>query len=830
MATACLHCSLPVPPGFVTSGGASSFCCNGCETAYAIINSCGLERYYAVREAAQAQSVPAKVTRRAYAEFDDNTFQSMYCKPLPGGLLNIDLLLEGVHCAACVWLVEKLSRIAPGVIETRLDIRRASVNVTFDPTKIPLSRVARALDTLGYPPHPARGVESRKFRSAEDRRMLVRMAVAGACAGNIMLLFFALYAGMFEGMDRAHEQLFRWIAMGLNTLALAWPGWVFGRSAIAAIRTRTIHLDVPIALGLYLGGIWGAWKTVAGHGDIYFDSISALVFFLLVGRYVQQRQQRYAADAVELLFSLAPTIAHRVEADGSIADIPTEALQIGDTVEVRAGDSVPADGVILTGSSSVDLSMLTGESRPVRLQPSDAVAAGTTNLTAPLRMQVLATGEATRIGKLLRTIEEASRRRAAIVRLADQWGRRLLWALLALSAITLAIWWHLGPAIALDRAVALLIATCPCGLGLATPMAMTIALGRAARRGILIKGGDALQSLASPGTIVLDKTGTVTLGRLGLVRWWGDRNAMSPLSALEQLSSHPAAIALVRDLGQSTISTRSVTHVVQHAGAGISGTVGDHRMIAGTQSFLTREGVTLANEQLAWVDEALSEDLSPICVSIDGRCVAIAGMGDPVRPDAAASITQLRSRGWHVHMLSGDHPELALAVGREIGLSPGDCTGGASPEDKLARIRELGLRGPVVMVGDGVNDAAALAAATVGIAIRGGAEASITAADVSLSGEGLTPIIELLDGARASMRTIKWTIVSSLAYNVLAASLSMAGLISPLLAAFIMPASSLTVVAICLGGPAFRQPRVLARQTDPAPSPLPNATPIGEAA
>ncbi|HMN41097.1 MAG TPA: heavy metal translocating P-type ATPase [Phycisphaerales bacterium] len=805
--TACSHCRLPVPTGLVREGDGPQFCCHGCETSFSVIQSCGLGAYYRLLERSDAEPVAAKVTKRAYAEFDDPTFHSLYCRPLPGGLLHIDLLLEGVHCGACVWLLEKLPLVVPGVAEARVDLRRAAVAVTFSPAQVRLSRVGRALDSLGYPAHPARGPAAREARRAEDRRMLVRTAVAGACAGNIMLLFFALYAGLFEGMEHAHEQLFRWVAMALNTLCLAWPGLVFARSALAAIRTRTIHLDVPIALGLYLGGAWGIWKTIAGSGDIYFDSISALVFFLLVGRYIQQRQQRSAADAVELLFSVSPTVARRVGDDGSVSDVPTEALVPGDIVEIRPGDSAPGDGRIVSGESRLDLSVLTGESRPVPARDGDPIAAGSVNLSSVLRARVECTGESTRIGRLMRMVEEASQRRAAIVRLADRWGRWLLWALLALAALTLALWWHAGATVAIDHAAALLIATCPCGLGLATPMAMSIAIGRAARRGILVKGGDALQSLSAPGpraTIVLDKTGTVTFGRLSLVAWHGDDAARPLVGALEAHSSHPAAIALHRDLADDATADLPVEQSVQHTGAGIEGLVAGTHVAVGTRALLSSLGCTFDPVLDNRAEEVIRRGDSPVLIALDRRCVALAALGDPIRPDATACIRELRALGWRVEMLSGDHPDITASVGRSIGLDPADCRGGTTPEAKLAAIRELSTRGPVVMVGDGVNDAAALAAATVGVAVRGGAEASLTAADVSLSREGLSPLVELFHGARQTMRTIHWTIAASLVYNALAASLAIAGLISPLLAAFIMPASSLTVVAICLRGGAFR--------------------------
>ncbi len=825
--TLCTHCKLPVPAGLIRKGVGSSgaqFCCHGCETAYSVINSCGLDAYYTLIDRSDSERTPAKSTRRAYAEFDDPTFHSLYCTPIAGGQLRTELLLEGVHCAACVWLVEKLPRIVPGVVEARLNMRRASVAVTFDPAQANLSSIARALDSLGYAPHPSRGQggsAARDARRVEDRKMLVRMAIAGACAGNIMLLFFALYAGMFEGIEHGYEQLFRWVAMALNTVCLGWPGLVFARSALAALRTRSIHLDVPIALGLYLGGGWGIYKTIAGTGDIYFDSVSALVFFLLVGRFIQQRQQRAAADAVELLFSLTPAIARKVICDPDhsstpslpVQEVPTEALSPNDIVEVRAGDSIPADGEIIRGQSQVDLSLLTGESRPMHVALGDQVAAGSVNLGSTILVRVQTIGESTRIGKLVRMIEDASRRRAAIVKLADRWGRWLLWALLALSAATLAIWWHVGTSIAIDHAIALLIATCPCGLGLATPMAMTVAIGRAARRGMLIKGGDALQSLAAPGsrgTIVLDKTGTITFGALALVRWHGDDEARPFLAAIESQSAHPIARALVRDLASHANPSLRVEHVTQHVGEGKGGleaTVDGHRVVTGTRRLIESCRIPIPPDLDGTAADALRDALSPVFVAVDDRCVAVAVMGDSIRPDALAAIAAFQSRGWRIKVLSGDHPHIVQLVARALNLNPADCCGGVSPESKLAVVRDLAARGPVIMIGDGVNDAAALAAATVGVAVRGGAEASLAAADISLSREGLVPIVGLFEGARNTMRTIHWTIASSLAYNVLAASLSMAGLISPLLAALIMPASSLTVVAICLGSSAFRDRR-----------------------
>jgi Cu2+-exporting ATPase len=287
--TACTHCGQAVPAGLLRAEASEQFCCHGCEAAYAIIHSCGLEQYYQLLEEAGDVAIKQRDEgsgrSREYGEFDDPVFRELFCQRLGESQVRTEFLLGGVHCGACLWLLERLPRVRAGVLEARLDLRRSALTVTIDERATSLSEVARVLAKLGYPPHPSRGKGVRDVRRREDRAMMVRMAVAGACAGNIMLLYFALYAGLFQGIEHAHEQLLRYTAMILNTLCLAWPANTFLRSAWAAIRTRTVHVDVPIVLGLYLGGIWGIWKTFAGAGDLYFDSISALVFFLLVGRF-----------------------------------------------------------------------------------------------------------------------------------------------------------------------------------------------------------------------------------------------------------------------------------------------------------------------------------------------------------------------------------------------------------------------------------------------------------------------------------------------------------------------------------------------------------------
>lgn len=787
--TACSHCGLPVPAGLVEPAAEHQFCCSGCRVACQVIRGAGLEQYYAIRERVDAPNRPALGSGRRYQEFDEPAFLELYGRATPAGLATIELYLEGVHCAACLWLVERTPLVVPGVASCRLDIGRSLATVVWDPAATRLSDVAAFLDSLGYPAHPYQGVERRDLERRSDRAFLIRIAVAGAVAGNIMLLAFALYGGSFHGIEAEYSRLFRGLSLLLSLPSVLWCAGVFYRGAWGSVRTRMIHMDVPISVGILAGFLWGAVNTVRGSGEIYFDSVTALIFLLLVGRFVQRRQQRSAARATELLFLLAPLTARLVEG-GTVREVPVAALRPGAVVELRAGDSVPADGVVLEGSSTLDLSLLTGEARPVEVGPGAPAHAGTVNLASRILLEVRSTGEDTRVGRLLRLIEESARRRAPVVRLADRISGWFVAAVLALALATLLIWLRLDPEHAVDHAVALLIVSCPCALGLATPLAVAAAIGHAARGGILIKGGDALELLARRGRMILDKTGTLTEGRLAVVRWTGDDAVRPAVAAIEAHSSHPVAIALAA--GPAVAPHQAVADVVSHPGRGMTATWRGRRLLVGSPGFATASGIALDGDWRTAVDAAVVDGLTPVVVCIDGSAAAVAALGDPIRADARSTLARIRDMGWSIEVLSGDHPGSVATVMRQLGIEHG--RGGADPETKAELVREAAVSGLVAMAGDGVNDAAALAAASVGIGVHGGAEAALAAADVYLARPGLAPIVELLEGSRRTLRVIHRNLMFSLLYNAAAVSLAMAGLMHPALAAILMPASSITVV------------------------------------
>jgi len=660
--------------------------------------------------------------------------------------------------------------------------------------------VGRVLDSLGYTPYPSRGRSGHERFKRENRKRLIHLAAAEAIMGNTMLLAFALYSGGQGHMDEQYRMFFRWISALLATISLAWPGATFFRSAWAAIRLRAVNLDVPIALALAVGGIAGLINVILNRGEIYFDSLTVLIFLLLVGRFIQYRQQRWADDAVGLLFNLTPSTC-RIVRDGVAIEAPIESLNSGDLVEVRPGDLFPADGIVEWGNSTANEALLTGESKPVLVEIGTTVHAGAQNIGGVLRVRVLQVGTDTRVGQLMRLIERGAQEKPAIVQFADKVGGVFVVAVSLAAAATFAFWAHRsGLPVAIDAAVALLIVTCPCVLGLATPLTLAIAIGRLARNDILVKSGAALERLSRGGSLVLDKTGTITEGRLKLLEWHGDLSVRGLVAHLERHSNHPVGRALVEAMEdcEADAEARSVHWEISEQGGGVKAVSSAQTVCIGSPTFVERQGVNVSDSSRAIVNTIESQGATAVVVAIDGKAVAFAALGDRVRTESRTSVENLRLLGWQPSILSGDAQGVVSAVAEKIGIRDEDAVGRQSPEEKLARIRAHETHKTLVMVGDGVNDAAALAAADVGIAVHGGAEASLAAADVYIARPGLSGLVELAQVSRLAMRTIHRNLAVSLGYNIFAGLLAACGIMSPLMAAIIMPVSSATVLGLAV--------------------------------
>lgn len=794
-AARCAHCGLPVPDSELAAGDEPQFCCSACCMAYDIIQRAGLGTYYVERAGSDDAPRPARSTGREYSEYDHPSFRQRHATRRDEASSAIELYLDGIHCAACVWLVERLPRVLPGVRAARLDLGRSALSVVFD-DDVALSAIARALDRLGYPPYPSLAARKRGERERE-RALLMRLGVAFALAGNVMLMALALYSGATSELEYA--TLFRFGSLLLSIPSVFYCGAVFLRGAAAALRTRTPHMDLPISIGILAGFGRSAWNTVFAQGEIYFDSISVLIFLLLVGRWLQERHQRGAALALDAIAALAPATARLVDESGT-HDVPAESLADAATVRILRDERIPVDGVVLEGRSTVDTSWLTGESLPEECGPGARVYAGTRNLADTLVVRVEQAGAATRLGRLMKSVEAAQAERAPIVRLADRVAGVFVLVALALSAVTFGVWWLIDPSRAADHAIALLVVTCPCALGMATPLAVSTALRRAARAGIFFKGGQFLEALARPGTIVFDKTGTLSEGKLSLVAFSGDESAKPYLAAAERASSHPIGRALVAALRD--VQVLAVERVEEHAGGGVAARVAGSEVRVGSAAFVSATGVALPASILHALEQHAALGRPAIVATIDGRVSAVAAFSDPLRPDAEASLAELAKLGYRAAILSGDQQRVVDSVAQRLGPLVA-ARGGVSPEGKLRWVEAARANGPVFMVGDGVNDAAAMAAADVAFAVHGGAEASLATADAFTTAPGVEKVVAAVLGARRTLAVIRRGIVFSLAYNVVGVGLCLAGWISPLLAAVLMPLSSVTVVASALRARTF---------------------------
>ncbi|MEO1496659.1 MAG: heavy metal translocating P-type ATPase [Planctomycetota bacterium] len=821
-AVACDHCGLPVPTALVEPTAERQFCCGGCEVAYETIRGCGLDAYYAVRDRSADTNQAAKGAGQQYNAYDTDAFLERHAGVTQNGCRSIDLRLEGVHCAACVWLVERLPTIIDGVLDARLSLGSARLRLAWDPQKTGLSQIAQTLDRLGYAPHPARDKSAQSARNHAERTRLIRMAIAGALAGNSMLLAVSLYAGAFEGIDAAHATLFRWISMGIGWLSLAWPGATFFRSAWVACRNRAASLDQPIALALGVGAVAGTVNVIAGRGEIYFDSLSVLVFLLLVGRFLQSRQQRWAAEAVGLTLSMTPD-GCRVVRDGRVVEESSEGLNVGDEVVVRPGELFPADGTVLRGASSVDQALLTGESRLVPVEQGGAVYAGSQNVAATLRVSATAVGESTRVGKLVQLVEDGLAEKPPIVRFADRIGGYFVVAVSVIACANFACWATIGGlGGAIESTVALLIVACPCALGLATPLTMAVAIGRGSRQGMLIKSAAVLEKLAGvdparPATLLLDKTGTLTTGRVTVKRYIGDESLRPWVAAIEVESNHPMARAIGDAFSDGSPSESfPIRDRTESLGFGVAGTIPRGRLLVGSPRFAESHAASIAPGMRSAIEQGHSRGHSVVVVALDEHVVGVVWLSDTIRPGAKGHLDRLRTSGWTPAILSGDADPPVQRVAAALAVPRDAAWASVTPEGKLERVHAAtsndGSR-PVMMVGDGVNDAAALAAADIGVAVHGGVEASLTAADVYFTSPGISKLNDLIRLARATMRTTRRNFAISLTYNAAAVTLAAMGWVTPLVAAVIMPLSSLSVL---VSAAAFSQNRGAA---DPSPNP-----------
>ena len=760
---ACAHC------GEALRGTADAeFCCAGCASAHAIIGAAGLGAFYRRLEDRHAQRpVPLET------EF------APYVRTTGAGEAELDLLVDGLDCAACVWLLESLLARNPAITRARAHLSTRRLSLRWQGPATDANAHVGLVAALGFRPAPYDAVKVAGDDDREARELLRCLAVAGFAAANVMLLSVAIWSGHDGSMGDATRTLFHFLSAAIALPAIAYAGRPFFRSAVTALSAGRTNMDVPISIGVTLACIVSLHEAWVGQHHAYFDSAVTLLFFLLIGRYLDRRARGRARQAVRALLALSSRSATVIEEGGATVQRRVDQLNVGDILLVAAGERLGADGVVVDGHSAMDAALVSGESVPQSVEPGAKVFAGMVNLGAAVRVQVTAAGKNTLLAEIVRLVEAAERGRSRFVAIADRVARAYAPVVHLTALLTFLGWMVLG-GLPWDRALlvatAVLIITCPCALALAVPVVQVVAGTRLLRSGVLLLSPTALERMARIDHVVLDKTGTLTLGRPELVAAVADVEALAEAAAIAANSRHPLAQALARAVPDAA----PAEGVIEHPGLG-----------------LQRADTRLGSARFCGVASAADDDRSELWFARPDRPPLRFAFADRPRPDARAAIAALKERGLTVELLSGDRPGAVAHAAHEAGIERWQAE--LSPAAKVGRLGALAAEGRrVLMVGDGLNDAPALAAASASISPATAAEATQNTADAVFQGDALKPVVEIIDVARRADRLVRQNLGLALLYNLSAVPLAILGAVTPLVAAVAMSSSSLLVIGNAL--------------------------------
>jgi P-type Cu+ transporter len=730
-------------------------------------------------------------------------------RPAPGAQPGrLSLAVEGMHCASCVATIERALREVPGVASASVNLGTARAEVEGE--GLHHAPLIQAVRDTGYDARPAQAISparDQERRRQETRDVLVRLIFAAVLTVPVLVISMADLR--FPARD--------FVLLLLTLPVYFWAGWPFLSGMVRTLSHRTANMDTLVGLGTTAAMLLSLASTLfpesvarASHGGmapVYYEAVGVILTLLLLGRYLETRARAKTSAAVARLLDLAPKRA-RLRRRGVEVEVPLEDVVVGDRLTVKPGDAIPVDGVVLSGSSSVDESMVTGEALPAEKRPGDRVVGGTINQNGALEMEARAVGSDTALSQIARLVGQAQASKPPIQKLVDRIAGVFVPIVLMIGVVTWVVWYVAGPdprALFATVAIAsVLVIACPCALGLATPTALLVATDRGARSGILFRNADALERARQLTIVLLDKTGTVTEGRPRLtdrvhLQGADDAQVLGLAAALEQASEHPFARALVAAAREKNLPLPTVADFRALPGLGVEGTVGGRRVIVGSlRLFEQRElDVSAVREE---VDQFSAAGKTALLVAVDGNTVGVLAVADPEKPNSAEAVKRLRAMGLKVAMITGDRAATARAVAARVGIE--EVFAQVLPADKAAKVKELQNRGEVVaMVGDGINDAPALAQADVGIAIGAGSDIAIEASDMTLLGGNLELVADAISLSRTTVSTIRQNLVFAFLYNVLAIPIAAGALypklhwmLSPMIASGAMAASSLTVV------------------------------------
>jgi Cu2+-exporting ATPase len=756
-------------------------CCPGCKAVASLIRDAGFERYYSSREAPAPGIVRPPDEAAEWQVFDRDDMLAAFSER-QGDLAEASIYVGGMYCAACSWLIDSTLQSVPGIGNADINPMTHRLRISWDPAAIGLGGILGTLASLGYKPQPLAPDSTERPEQDEQRTALKRLLVASLGMMQVMMFAVGLYSGEFQGIDAEMERFLRLVSFLVTTPVVFYSARPFFAGAVRGLRARRPGMDLPVSIAIGSAYVASVYATYTNGPAVWYDSVTMFVFFLTVARYLEMRARHRSIDRSTALSSLLPNTAMRIDGEER-KSIPVSQLAAGDQLLVRAGESFPADGTVVAGSTSADESMLTGESMPQRKAIGDTVMAGSANVDGIVTMRVDITGVDTTLGTIGRLSERARYARPAFVQLADRVASYIVVAILLIAAVVASIWYVVDVDRAFVITLSVLVVTCPCALALATPAAFAAAGSRLADLHLLVTNGNAIERLSRATHVVFDKTGTLTRGTPEVTAvivndsTFSEQDCLGIAAALEVDSTHPIARAFTKFDAGLQVSDLSLT-----VGAGVDGVIDGRRWRLGSREHVTGE-------------KTVGDDGASARVFLgSGQAItAVIELDDAVRSDAVNSLKLLRNYGLSVSLVSGDSEAPVERIAAELGID--DARFGCSPSEKLARIRELQQAGEtVVMVGDGINDAPVLAGADVSIAPSHAASLALSSADVLMLGDLLQPIVKLVAASRRTMRIVRQNLAWAIVYNLAAVPLAATGFVPPWLAAIGMSTSSLVVV------------------------------------
>lgn len=795
---ACTHCNLVFdesvmitehPQGDVSSVPDSQtlhFCCKGCQGVYHLLGSEGLSTFY--DKLGDTTLQPANQDISADLEkFDLEGFKNKYIKTTQEGLSQIHLIIEGIHCSACVWLNEKVLHKTDGVIEASINYTNNKAKVVWDPEEVKLSKIIETIRAIGYNAYPYDPSLQEERANKTKKEYYLRILVAVFGTMNIMWIAIAHYAGYFTGMQQNFKDILNVAEFILATPVLFYSGWIFFRGAYFGFKNKIVNMDTLVASGALSAYIYSIYAMISQHGEVYFDSVVMIITFVLVGKYLEVLSKKHAVDTLDSIMGSTPTEVTTLK-EGVKSLVSIENVQVGDIIELKPGEKVVIDGIVTSGQGSFDESSLTGENQPIYKQKNDAILSGSLCLDSVVHYKASKDVSGSLLTSIVSLLEESITKKPHIEQLANNISGYFSNIILLIALLTFTGWYFVNGSFetALIVGISVIVIACPCALGLATPMATLVGISIAAKRGILFKEATFLETMAKSKVLALDKTGTLTEGKPSVVQaalFEGFAPAL--LLALVETSNHPVSKGIVRYLKQENngLTTIQLEHIKSIEAKGIEATFKGKKLLGGNAALLQERGIAV---------DAASEN-SLFYFALDQTLLARFELSDTIREGAKEAISNIQALGIKVMMLTGDHEQSAQKVAKAVGIE--EVHAKLLPQEKSALIQNFQNKGEVVvMVGDGINDAIALAQSNIAIAMGQGADVAINVSDVVLLDEKPQSIFDAYKISRRTFTAVKENLGFSLLYNVIAVPLAVAGFVNPLIAALSMSLSSLVVV------------------------------------